>query len=322
MEKQSSNFSVHDMTGFQDFEICRNILESLQIGLCVVDLERKVVFWSDGAERITGYSRHEMVGRSCIESLMPHCNPAKNLSGAEVCSLDTAIRNAKPAESDAFLHHKAGQKIPVRIRSVPVRNAHGSIIGVAESFEEQHQAASTDHHEDGLKAPGCVDEVTGIANRAIMQSHLRETLGTFTELNVPFGILCVRVEGLTQFRANFSQEAASSLLRAVAQTLEGALWRTDFVGRWSDDQFLVILNGCSEESLRSVRERIRRMVADDEIEWWGEKRSLPVSIGNTCARTGDTAEALVERALRSLNNDASPRLRLAAAAAGKGPSQG
>jgi len=315
MNKHRATLAPHAMTGFQDFEICRNILESLQVGVCVVDLQKKIVFWSDGAERITGHLRHEMVGHSCAENLMPRCAHTGGQGDAEDCPLDSAIHSPKPMESEGFLHHKAGHKIAVHFRSVPVRNAHGSMIGVAETFEERHQATSPDHHEDGLKAPGCVDEDTGIGNRAIMQSHLREALGTFSELKVPFGILCLRVEGLAQFRTRFSPEAANSLLRVLAKTLEGALWRTDSAGRWSDDQFLVVLNGCSEEALRAVQERIRRLLADDQIDWWGEKRSLPVSIGNACARPADTSEALLERALRAVNHDAMQRERPAAAAA-------
>src|SRR5438445_317734 len=85
-------------------------------------------------------------------------------------------------------------------------------------------------------------------------THHRLSFGAFAELNIPFGILCLRLEGLSQFRSNFSQEAASALLRVFARTLSGALWRTDFVGRWSDDSFLMILNGCTNDSLLAVRE--------------------------------------------------------------------
>jgi PAS domain S-box-containing protein len=45
------------MPSFQDPEIYREILDGLQIGVSVVDLQRKIVFWSDGAEKVTGYAR-------------------------------------------------------------------------------------------------------------------------------------------------------------------------------------------------------------------------------------------------------------------------
>ena len=42
-------------------------------------------------------------------------------------------------------------------------------------------------HPESL-SPECVDQMTGVVSRAMMQAHLRETLGTFNEVQVPFGI--------------------------------------------------------------------------------------------------------------------------------------
>jgi two-component system cell cycle response regulator len=289
------------MSSFNDPEICRNILESMPSGLCVVDLQRKIMMWSNGAERITGRLRHEVVGHSCISESLSHCDRP----GCEFCREDGpiagAIKSSHSVEAIGSMRHKAGHDIPVRICAVPVRNLRGSIIGAVETFEELHPAAILDGRPDSLQPPGCVDDITGIASHALMQSHLRETLATFVELQVPFGVLRFRLEGLEHFRASFGPEAASSLLRVVARTLEGSLWKTDFVGRWSDDQFLVILNACRDEALHSVRERLARMLANDAIEWWGEPRSLPISIGQATALTGDTVESLMQRAEQSLH---------------------
>jgi diguanylate cyclase (GGDEF)-like protein len=123
----------------------------------------------------------------------------------------------------------------------------------------------------------------------------------------------LRLEGLQHFRASLGPEAGSSSLRVVARSLESTLWTTDHVGRWSDDQFLVILNGCREESLHSVSERVRRMLAGDGIEWWGERRSLPVSIGETTAQPDDTVDSLIERAQKSLETAAAWRIHAASA---------
>ena len=250
--------------------------------------------------RITGHLRHEVIGHSCVAEGLLHCNQPD----CEFCTDDSplarAIKTSHPAEAGGYLHHKSGHEVPVRIRAVPVHNAHGSIIGAAETFEDQPAAASSGDREDSLNLPGHVDDLTGVANPARMQSHLHETLATFSELLVPFGVLCFRLERFEHFRASFGPEATAALLRVVARTIEGALWKSDFVGRWSDDQFLVILKGCREEALCSVRDRIRHMLASDAIEWWGEKRSLPISIGQATAQPGDTMDALMERAQKSL----------------------
>ena len=304
------------MSAFQDPEICRSLLECLQVGICVVDLQKKIVLWSDGAERITGFLRHEVVGRPCNGRTLLHCDQSKCESCGVECPVGAAIQRAHPAESEGYLHHKEGHRIPVHVWAVPARDAHGSIIGVLQSFEEPHEPEDGGTREQGLKNSGCVDEITGVANHAIMQSHLRETLGTFAELQVPFGILCLRLDGLDAFRATFGPEAASSMLRMVSHTLELAVWRTDHVGRWSDDQFLVILNGCSGDSLRSVSGRIIRMLENDGIEWWGEKRSVSFSVGQTAARPGDTSDSMLDRARQRMQVSSMQKASVAKSAQG------
>jgi diguanylate cyclase (GGDEF)-like protein/PAS domain S-box-containing protein len=288
------------MSIFEDPEICRAILESLGTGVCVVDRNKKIVCWSDGAEKITGHLRHEVIGRFCDGGAVLQCDQPDCESCNEEGPLARALRTAQPAEAFGFMHHKAGHEVPVYIRAAPVRNAQGSIVGAVKTFENHQQTTSPDHREAGVNLAGCIDDVTGVASHAMMQSHLREALGTFHDVHVPFGVLCFQLEGLEHFRTSFGQEAASALLRMVAHDLENTLWKTDFVGRWSDDQFLVILSGCAEEALHAVQERVRRILANDRIEWWGDKRSLPVLIGYATVRPGDSTESLIGRAQERL----------------------
>jgi two-component system cell cycle response regulator len=307
------------MCAFPNLEVYRSILESLPTGVCVVDAQKRIVLWSDGAERITGRMRHEVIGHCCVGEALLHCDQQDCEWCNEDCPLARAMKTSHPAEAVGFLFHKAGYEIPVRARAVPVRNERGTIIGAVEIFEEQQQATILDQREKSLNFPGCMDEVTSVASRTMMQSHLRETLGTFAELQVPFGVLLFRLEGLERFRTSSGPDAAAALLRMVARTIEGALLRTDFIGRWADDQFLAILNGCRDEALQAVRERVRRMLASDGIEWWGERRSLPVSIGGATVRPGDSTESLMARAQESLDATSAGRARTATAG-GNAPS--
>ena len=306
------------MFSFDDPEICRSILESLPTGLCVVDFEKKIVFWSDGAERITGHLRHEVIGHSCVGEPLLHCDqPGCEFCGEE-CPVARAMKTSQPAQATGFLHHKVGHEIPVRIHAVPVHSTHGSIIGAVEIFENIEQLAASDRGEPRRHLPDCMGETTGVASRAMMQSHLRQALVSFADLHIPFALLLLRVEGLPRFRSSLGPEAALSLLRVVARTLESNLWITDFIGRSSDDQFLVILSGCRAESIAVVRERIRRTLAGEGIEWWGERRSLPVSIGEAIVEPGDTAESLTKRAQRSLESVSAWRMGCSGSGAASG----
>lgn len=306
------------MPTFDRPDIARSILEMLPVGVCVIDTKKKIVIWSDGAERITGHLRHEVIGHSCIAEALLHCDQPGCEYCSEECPVARALKTAQPVQACGFVHHKAGHQVGVRVRAVVVRNAHGSIIGAVETFEEAQATSHGQPETFGLQ--GSLDESTGLASRAVMQLHLLQAIKTFENIQIPFAVLCFRLEQLDHFRASFGPEAAASLLHVVARTLEGSLWKTDFVGRWSDDSFLVILNGCREDALRAVRDRVQRLLADSSIAWWGERRSVPMSIGQATMQAGDTPTSLMRRVEQSLN--ASSRARACAAGSESNPISG
>ncbi|MGA7907576.1 MAG: diguanylate cyclase [Candidatus Sulfotelmatobacter sp.] len=300
----------------RDPEIYRSILESLRLGICVVDLQKKIIFWNDGAELISARTRMEVLGHSCIESIMTQCNQNSCNQCVEQCPLTVTLHEGKTVESSIFIQHKAGHRIPVHSCTIPLRDQHGSIIGAIHTFEEPRAADNPDPGEETMKVAGFLDDITGLANHVMMQSHLREALGTFGELHIPFGVLCIEAGELGQFRARYGQDATTSILRALARTLRNTVWPSDFVGRWSEDQFLVILNGCSEAALLAVGDRMRKMLGSPAIDWWGEKSSLAVAIGRASAQPGDTVESLMERALQAVVVNRPSPIRQAAAATG------
>src|SRR5579864_2217864 len=175
-------------------------------------MQKRILLWSDGAERITGHLRHEVIGRSCIAEPLVHCNQLGCEFCSEECPLARAMKTSHAAESDAVLHHKSGYEVRVRARAVPVRSQNGSIVGAVETFEEL-QSSAISVHSPSVQLPEFMDPVTGTASRAMAERHLHRAFATYRESQVLFGVLLIRVEKLTDFRANLGAEAGSSFLR-------------------------------------------------------------------------------------------------------------
>ncbi|MGC2019495.1 MAG: diguanylate cyclase [Candidatus Sulfotelmatobacter sp.] len=187
--------------------------------------------------------------------------------------------------------------------AIPLRNKHGSIIGIIQTFEGEFAIAGPDLNDRNMRERGCLDDTTGLPNQAMMQAHLQETLGTFTQLQIPFGVVCIEVHEFAQFRTRNGQVACRSILQVLARTLRNTVWPTDFVGTWSENRFFVILSGCREDALQAVSARILKMMASATIQWWGEELSVSVLIGCTGARTGDTVESILDRAQPALGGN-------------------
>ena len=283
------------MPAFREPDTYRDILDGLQIGVSVLDLEKKIVFWSDGAEEITGYSRIDVLGHGCAENILLHCNQNSCEMCTGQCPLASAQREGKPMEAMSFIHHKSGHRMQVHTWAIPLRDKHGSIIGIIQTFEGEFALGSPGPNDVSMRERGCLDETTGLPNEAMMHAHLREMLGTFEELRISFGVVCLELSELAKFRARYGQVATRSMLQVLARTLKNSVWATDFVGRWSEDRFLAILSGCQAGALQVVSQRILNMAASASIQWWGEQLQLGVAIGSTVSMAGDNVETILHR---------------------------
>jgi diguanylate cyclase (GGDEF)-like protein/PAS domain S-box-containing protein len=281
-------------------EVFRAIVDGLHVAVYLVDRDRKILFWNAGAEQISGYLRHEVIGKSCHDGILMHSDENGVPLCGSLCPLLGTMHDGQPRETQIYLRHKMGYRIPVRVRAFPIHDEGGEMVGMAESFEKQSIATESDEHENSLAAHGCLDLVSRVPNREFTQSHLRESLALFTGHHLPFSVLCVQIDQLEQFRTKHGPEAASTVVRVVARGIKNTLGETGFVGRWTEDRLLVVMTDCGPTQLRGVAERIKRTVTGAEIRWWGDQLSVEVSFGTAIAEEGDSVEAMVYRAESSL----------------------
>jgi diguanylate cyclase (GGDEF)-like protein/PAS domain S-box-containing protein len=288
------------MPELDDPEVYRSVLEHLETGVYIVDRNRRVRFWNEGAEQITGFLRQDVVGRFLREHLLAIGDASKALQSDPDDPINLAFRDGKSTVVDVSILHKNGYRIPVVLRTNPIRNSRGAVVGVSESFERNRSASDWTRRQAMYADFGCLDSVTGLAAQSFMETQLRENLITFAEHNIPFGILLIQVDHLDQFRATRGPGVVPTILRVVAQSLENCLRPTDLVGCWGENQFLAVLMECRESEVVRVGERVRRMIGMAEIEWWGDKFSVTSPVGGAGCRAEDTAELLIERATASL----------------------
>src|ERR1051326_1922499 len=280
------------MSALLNPEIFRTVLDKMQTGVYLVDSDRRIVFWNDGAERITGYLRHQVVGRLCKENILMHCDEQSCSLCGIACPISETMLEGRPKEARVYLHHRNGHQVPVHLRVAPIRDDRGSIIGAAESFEEQN----VESHDGELAAYGCLDVATGVPNHDFTQSHLRESLATYNEYRVPFGVLLIHVDHLQQVQASHGRQATEFILRAAAGTIRNVLGAGEFLGRWKENEFLAIKTGCDEAQIERTVKSLQKIVSCSSVRWWDDQLVVHVSVGYATVQPGDTVDTMVERA--------------------------
>ncbi|HXJ93596.1 MAG TPA: diguanylate cyclase [Terriglobia bacterium] len=295
------------MSEFQNPAIFRSVLDSLHTGVYLVDREGTIVFWNDGAERITGYLREDVVGRYCRDKILAHDGECEAGLCSALCPLARTAVDGKIREAAVEMRHRAGHRIPVWLRAVPIRDESGVIVGAAESFDERVFAREVVHCESERPVHTCLDEVTGLALEEHTHSCVKEHIAAFAKESIPFSVLCIEIDRLEQFRTTYGWEAVVSILRVVCQTLKDTLRTSDFLGHWNQRRFLAVLPWCSTSELSEAAEHLRKMVGYSGIRWWGDQLHVTLSMGGATVRQTDTAESLVQRAENALKESLQER---------------
>ena len=271
------------------------ILNGLQTGLYVVDLGRHIVFWNDGAERITGLHRQEVIGRHCGEDLQMHCDTeGANVCG-EDCPLAATLRDGKVREAELFVRHRCGHRVAIFLRSQAIHNERGEIIAAGASFELQSLLHRTDPMLVPADARCSLNERTGLPDHEFTIAYVQAKLKRFAGHNLPFAILRIELDGLADLLARHGVDAAHAMLLPLANTLKNTLRPSDYLGVWGEYQFVAVMNSMSGASPEELAQRLRRIAATASIQWWGDRLAPAIRVETTTARTGDTMESLLER---------------------------
>ncbi len=292
------------MPDLADPQIFRSILENLSMAVYVVARDGKILFWNDGAERITGYLRQDVIGRIYEENFLGELDGVESEQGGVRCPIFVASLDGKHVQTQVSLRHKSGHRVPVQLWAFPVRNSQGVIVGGAKTFQEDVAVADWNRRQTKLASYGCIDEASGVLSHGLIHAHIREQLAMFAEHPVPFSILCMEIDNLEKIQSRDGPAAIASVLRVIGQTLENNLRPTDFLGRWQGHQFLAVLTECNGSEVAFAAERLKRMVAGSRIAWWGDRLPVTLSVGGTVVSLGDTEESMVLRAESALKQSA------------------
>ena len=115
------------------------ILDSLSDGVYVCDRDRRIVYWSKSAERITGWAPQDVIGRRCLDDILCHTDKDNHqLCGEEFCPLHRSMVTGATSTVPliVFAQGKDGTRIPMQVAVSPIRNPAGEVIGGVETFRD------------------------------------------------------------------------------------------------------------------------------------------------------------------------------------------
>lgn len=119
------------------------VLNALADGAYITDRDRRILFWNEAAERITGWPAAEVVGRSCFQNILCHIDKDGHpLCGQEFCPLHRAIVTERSSDVPQLIYAqtRSGRRVPVEVTVSPLRDGEGHVVGGVELFRDVSEA--------------------------------------------------------------------------------------------------------------------------------------------------------------------------------------
>lgn len=279
-----------------DSTFYRALLDSLNDGIYFVDRQMRITYWNRAAESITGYSAEQVCGIRCADKVLMHVDGEGNCLCSGGCPLAASIEDGEPRTAEIFLHHRSGHRLPVLVRTAPVTDESGQIVGGVEVFSDNSRHMAELQRASELERAACIDHLTGLANRRYTEKCLADRLQEHERYGWPFGVGFVDLNGFKLVNDSHGHDVGDRLLRVVARVLESNLRTFDIAGRWGGDEFVLVLANVDEEQLEAISQRLRCLIRESTVEIAGQVLHPTASIGYSLARPGDSVESIIRRA--------------------------
>ena len=275
----------------------KDLLDQMSDGVYFVDRERRILYWNEGAFRLTGYKAEELVGRNCQEDILCHMDRAGRRLCKEECPLTATMRDGDKHEASVFLRHKQGRRVPVLVRAQPLRSPDGVIVGAIEIFSDNSAQNDVRRRTEALERLAFLDHLTHMPNRRFLEMTLLTALSEYQVHGDPFGVLSIDLNGFKAINDKFGHACGDRAIQESGKSLVGALRPTDTVGRWGGDEFLAIVRNVHAEELKMLAARCVSLLARTSVPSEdGKPISMSISVGAALVKADESAKELVERA--------------------------
>lgn len=167
-------------------------------------------------------------------------------------------------------------------------------LAMAISNLQAYQHAKQDSH---------VDNLTGLYNRRFFIEVLASKLIPRISKEKPLSLAMIDIDDFKNYNDTFGHVKGDDLLKEIAQILKDEVRRTDVVGRYGGEEFIILFPEMSNANAYGVLERIRNKIRETKFRG-GSKQPLgrvTISLGLvTCHDNSIKHDMLIDYADKAL----------------------
>lgn len=250
-------------------------LDSIGDAVLCADLAGNITYLNPVAERMTGWSESEAVGRPLQEvmriidadSRKPVSNP---LGVAMRCDTNASV------SENALLIGRDGRESAIEDTAAPIHDRNGKVTGAVIVFHDVGVARALSLRMSHLAQH---DVLTGLPNRLLLADRLDQAIAAARRRGTSLAVLFLDLDHFKRINDRLGHAAGDQVLQTVARRLVASVRRSDTVSRHGGDEFVVLLSevACADDAAFSTDNLLTAIAAPQRIE--GQNLSVTASVG-------------------------------------------
>lgn len=223
--------------------VTQAVEQSLE-SIVITDIQGNIEYVNATFERITGYSRQEVIGR----------NPSLLKSGKTppetYRELWNTLTNGHPWNGEFINRRKDGSEYLEFATISPVRIGHTEVthyLAVKLDITEHFQA------DREIQRLGYFDSLTGMANGKQLNDRIKEALATCMRHGHRGALLFIDLDNFKLLNDTRGHKLGDQLILEISERLRSSLRLNDFLARTGGDEFALLIENLPKQDEAAIQ---------------------------------------------------------------------
>jgi PAS domain S-box/diguanylate cyclase (GGDEF) domain len=275
------------------------ILETISLGILVLEPDGKVAYWNRWLENASGLPADRVVGRCAFELFSELDKPAFRRALKSVLSFGNFSFFSQKVHGHLIsLPSTASRLLLMEQHCVmgPVREE-GRVVGAYLVIEDVTEQVATERR---LMELAMKDVLTSAYNRRFFDRRLAEELERFKRHGQGLSLVMIDIDFFKKVNDKYGHQFGDEALRRMAATCAATIRVSDLVARYGGEEFCVLLPDTDLDEGFALAQRLGRAVAEYEIRYQELSAHITISAGVASSREGDGPDDILRRADEAL----------------------
>ena len=217
----------------------RAVIDGALDGIVTIDDKGMLVEFNPAAERILGYQRDDVIGRSLAEVMIPP-NQREAHSIGHQHFIATGEQHLFDKRLELIAMRSDGSEFPVELT---ITSLHGKglplVTGFIRDITKRKKA------EENIRNLAFFEVLTGLPNRRLLLDRLQQAFATSARAQTHGAVLFIDLDNFKSLNDSRGHDVGDLLLIEVAQRIRSCVRDEDTVARLGGDEFVVVLEDLS-----------------------------------------------------------------------------